>query len=434
MTKAASDTNKHLHPTAAGAAADAAHCHNCGAELHGKFCHQCGQSSNSIIKFFGEVLLEFIDDVAGWDSRLKHTIVPLLFKPGQITKDYITGKRFYYVLPLRLYLITSVLFILVMSSITDSVKIGQDANQAISASQSIEENQQAIIALRQTREQLIATGANTQSIDAKIADLEKALLESVQPNSVAKGTANAQDDVPETQDSESKQTSVPIQQNQAGDNSDSLSVSIDLDSDDDQAGADQLAEGKEREPGYFEFNKTGDTLDLRGQAFKDYPWLKDALLDINKKSESWKNDPSPLINKIYELLPYMMFVILPIFALFAKVTYLFSKRYYIEHLIFSMHNHCFLYSALLIEVGLEYLADYLAPIENSAAQLAHSITYIASILLLVWIFIYIFIAAKRVYNQGWPITILKTIWLGLIYFIFLVIGLVATVVIGAWQA
>ena len=89
-------------------------CANCGASLGGQFCHSCGQSSKSMIKFFGEVIKELLDDTLGYDSRLKHSLLPLFFKPGRLTLDYVKGKRFHYVLPFKLYLITSVLFILLV--------------------------------------------------------------------------------------------------------------------------------------------------------------------------------------------------------------------------------------------------------------------------------------------------------------------------------
>jgi hypothetical protein len=98
-------------------------CSNCGSALGGEFCHTCGQSSKSMIKFFGEVMVELLDDTLGYDSRLKNSIFLLLFRPGRITLDYIRGKRFHYVLPFKLYLITSVLFILLIKNVIDTEQL-----------------------------------------------------------------------------------------------------------------------------------------------------------------------------------------------------------------------------------------------------------------------------------------------------------------------
>ncbi len=114
-------------------------CTNCGTHLSGKYCHACGQPSRSIIKFFGQVVIDVLDDVIGYDSRLKHTIVPLLFKPGKITNDYICGKVFHYVLPVRLYLILSVICILMVQAITDPTKMITDEVTISADAQSPEE-------------------------------------------------------------------------------------------------------------------------------------------------------------------------------------------------------------------------------------------------------------------------------------------------------
>ena len=46
-----------------------------------------------------------------------------------------------------------------------------------------------------------------------------------------------------------------------------------------------------------------------------------------------------------------MFVFLPLLALVMKLMYWRPKRYYVEHLLFLVHNHAFVFLALAI-VGL----------------------------------------------------------------------------------
>jgi hypothetical protein len=47
-------------------------------------------------------------------------------------------------------------------------------------------------------------------------------------------------------------------------------------------------------------------------------------------------------------LPYAMFLLLPVFALLLKAVYLNRRRYYGEHLVFSLHLHAFWFFALLV--------------------------------------------------------------------------------------
>jgi hypothetical protein len=87
-------------------------CLNCSAALAGPFCHQCGQKRRSIIHFVDEVVLEVLKNNFGYDSRLWRTI-KLLLRPGELAREYVAGKRVSFVSPMRLYLVTSVVFLLV---------------------------------------------------------------------------------------------------------------------------------------------------------------------------------------------------------------------------------------------------------------------------------------------------------------------------------
>ena len=86
-------------------------CENCGFELDGPFCGRCGQSERTTIKFFGSVIMHFLDDVFGYDSRAARTVFPLIFRPGFLTCEYFKGRRVHYVPPLRLYFFISIMFL-----------------------------------------------------------------------------------------------------------------------------------------------------------------------------------------------------------------------------------------------------------------------------------------------------------------------------------
>jgi hypothetical protein len=57
----------------------------------------------------GDALAEF----SGWDGKLANTLRALLLKPGELTEQWIEGRRVHFIAPLRLYLTTSFLFFLV---------------------------------------------------------------------------------------------------------------------------------------------------------------------------------------------------------------------------------------------------------------------------------------------------------------------------------
>jgi len=94
--------------------ATAKQCANCGAPVSGKYCSQCGQRFEHEIHSVRHFAREATEDLTHADSRLWGTIIALLFKPGFLTREFLSGRRVRYLPPLRLYLVLSVLFFLAM--------------------------------------------------------------------------------------------------------------------------------------------------------------------------------------------------------------------------------------------------------------------------------------------------------------------------------
>ena len=84
-------------------------CYNCETPLlNGEnYCPNCGQENNSKQASTRQLLMDFVDTYLSFDSKLFMTIRPLLFKPGQLTKEYLDGKRAKYVPPIRLLIFLS---------------------------------------------------------------------------------------------------------------------------------------------------------------------------------------------------------------------------------------------------------------------------------------------------------------------------------------
>jgi hypothetical protein len=108
--------------------------------------------------------------------------------------------------------------------------------------------------------------------------------------------------------------------------------------------------------------------------------------------------------------PYLMFLLLPVFALLLKLLYVRQGRLYAEHIIFTLHIHALAFVAFAISTLLD-TAD--------VAQLNDLSTWVA-----VSPFVYVVVAMWRVYDQGLPTTLAKSFLLFLTYSIILVVGLV----------
>jgi hypothetical protein len=89
-------------------------CTNCEAALSGPYCSACGQRVLHHGLSLGEFLGDAAEVITHADSRFWRTFVPLLFRPGFLTQQYVMGRRASYLPPFRLYLVLSVVFFLVM--------------------------------------------------------------------------------------------------------------------------------------------------------------------------------------------------------------------------------------------------------------------------------------------------------------------------------
>lgn len=92
-------------------------CPNCGHGFDGpppKFCPECGQETQVKPPKVGEFLQQFGGAYLSTEGALWRTLKLLLLRPGELTRQYLAGRRKHYVLPLRLYLTISLLVLLVL--------------------------------------------------------------------------------------------------------------------------------------------------------------------------------------------------------------------------------------------------------------------------------------------------------------------------------
>src|SRR5690606_23409873 len=68
-------------------------CLNCQARLQGQYCARCGQRARGRLISIWELVRDAVGDLFELDSRLWQTIIPLMLRPGQLTHDYLVGRR-----------------------------------------------------------------------------------------------------------------------------------------------------------------------------------------------------------------------------------------------------------------------------------------------------------------------------------------------------
>ncbi|HWS78641.1 MAG TPA: hypothetical protein VN205_09760, partial [Thermomonas sp.] len=160
-------------------------------------------------------------------------------------------------------------------------------------------------------------------------------------------------------------------------------------------------------------------------AFADR-WLNQQVERGDKNIDRLKQDRSAFKDAVLSAVPTTLFVLVPVFALMLKLAYVFKRRLYMEHLIVGLHSHAFLCLDLLLVLLVARLQDWVAPQPGALATLFGWIEG----LLIAWMPIYLLIMQKRVYAQGWPMTLLKYGVLGICYTVLLSFAILASMGIG----
>ena len=355
-------------------------CLNCGTHLQGPFCYYCGQPDKNFMRFFPVLLREFLEDFLELDSRFTRTMKPLLFLPGKLTRDYLDGKRFRYTPPLRLYIFSSMIFFILAAMLAGS-NITFDTDGV-----SVDEGEQVIyLGSAKEAEKLDKVREALDQVDPELAEqIDLTITES-------------------TASSDSQSGDEPVDDSKS--HSFVVNLANEVEDDDDTINLNGEPWDKETNP---------LIIPLMPEFVND--WVNDEIEESPQKGKEIEANPNLILDKIFDVLPATMFILLPIAALLFKFWYLFARKFYIEHLILALHNHSFLFVVALLIMLLNSLAGWMEPSEEGPFT---STVYWINMALLIWIPLYFLLSLKRVYRQGWAMTIGKYCVISLSYLILL---------------
>jgi hypothetical protein len=372
-------------PTTAAAVAEpetARPCENCGTPLLGEHCYRCGQPIKGLVRHFTSILGDFLDSVFNIDARFPHTIWPLFAKPGYLSLEYFAGRRVRYVSPVRLFFFISIItfFVaqLVIQTGQGAFQINDDGNGSrIGSATRVEDVEK----LR----------------DEAIAKLDRAIAKAGKSPGATVGLHAAQAEV----------------------RTDAANRIRDL-----QAAAAKGEPPPPPAPATISFDGDGawdpKTNPVRVGWLPGFAnaWLNAQIGRARDNISRMGTDSSRYKDALLGAVPSTLFLLLPLFALMLKLAYVFKRRLYMEHLIVALHSHAFLCLDLLLVFGVIALDRVVAP-----NGLADGLLRLAEVLLFVWMALYLLIMQKRVYRQGWIMTLLKYCALGLCYCVLLSIGI-----------
>ena len=343
-------------------------CLNCGMPLGGQYCGNCGQRARSRLISIWELTQEAFGDLFELDSRLWRTLIPLFARPGSLTRDYLQGRRARFMPPFRTYLVLSIFFFLI-----------------------------AFFDPREELGILFEPAPPDTSDTAGDAGSRDAIRDEVLNELVAEGILPAEDlslppPGPGTTDDAPATTSDPV---------DPFTVRIGEDEDGGDTDCDDI--------------EIGDMPD----------WMSARLTPERVQvvcERVTADDGSAFFSKLLDNVPVGLFILLPLMALVLKMLYPLSKRYYVEHLLFVVHFHAFVFLILTLQI----LFGRTVTVAGLPGNLAEVTTFAVSL----YIPVYLYKGMRRVYEQGHALTSLKFIILAMAYFL----GLIALLVIAALTA
>ena len=337
------------------AAVESPDCLNCGTRLRGQYCGTCGQRASNRLISLWELISEAFGDLLEIDSRLWRTLIPLLARPGRLTRDYLEGRRARYMPPFRTYLVLSVIFFVVAFF---------DPRDDLSLLFEPEPEP--------TPEEIAEKAAAAKAAKQEV-------LDELAQEGIFVGAANPED-----------------RANEAG-----------------KQGADTVGENKADINEGFNFqidDKTGECI-VDVADLTDLPqWLQRRLTPERLKRVCERvgaDQGKTFVSLMLDNIPVALIVLLPLMALVLKVLYPLSRRYFVEHLLFVIHYHAYFFLILVLQIlfarfsALLHVPDVIANLVLVAASL--------------YIPVYLYMAMRHVYGQGRILTFIKYVALVISY-------------------
>ena len=359
-------------------------CRNCGTTLLGPHCYNCGQPVRGLVRPLGSLFSDVLDNVLNIDTRTIRTLGPLFARPGFLTIEYFAGRQVRYVTPVRLFFFLCILafFVAGLTVSGDDVGIQSDMDNSRLGAATTEAD---VIKYR----------------DAELAKLANALNEIPEGS----GRLGAEKSLRSAEAAVARTAQTRLTQLREA-----------------AAKGEPIPPPMENEISFGDQPWDAKTNPVRlpgAPAFVD-EWLNAKIGRAKGNIKRLYTEPGSYKQAFLGAIPTALFVLVPVFSLLLKVFYLFKRRLYMEHLVVTLHSHAFISLQLLLifaMLGVQQLVP-------SDSFLKDATGWIIG-LLIAWIPLYLLLMQKRVYGQGWLMTLLKFFVLGLVYSFLLSLAITA---------
>jgi len=346
-------------------------CLNCGEVLTGQHCSHCGQRAKVRVLSLWGMTRDVLGDVLDWDARVWRTLRPLAFKPGLLTQDYLRGRRASYTPPFRMYLILSVAFFLVASVGGDpggDLKLNVDEN---GANLQIADGGAGSGATAGSTKAPPATTPPAAAPSSKLDEDARRLVDQIVKRMPEEERARARAEMEAEFSKLTPEELAPVKK--------------------------VVNDPCSEENLHVDIGPLGKNYEAR---------LRNACSRIMADTPSFGR-------ALYENIPKMMFIFLPLIGVVMYMLYLGSGRYYVEHLLFVVHYHAFFFLGGIVILLLERAST--ATAGTGAGKGLAFAKGLVTAAFAIYVPYYLYRAMRRVYGQGHIVTLAKYSVLGIAY-------------------
>lgn len=338
-------------------------CKNCAKPLLGAYCAVCGQPTKTRRRSIRLLVHDFFLDLLNFDSKVLRTARALLLQPGELPKAFRQGRMVPYTPAIRLYLFVSLLFFVLLS----------------------------------------VTGIAIVQLEVTATPVK--IIRDAQGNTFMENPAYDKDDENDPDVKKFIPRLIPVDKKKANQPGGMFSYSNEA---------------------HF-FKRIGSfpsklTPEQRKRLLKAVDFKVEGP-DGTKVAKFEKGfdgtmqklaaDPAALNGPLTTWIPRALFLLLPLYAFVLALFHVRRRKdfYLVDHLVFSLSVHTFAFVTVIAAVGLAQLL----PGEWVATGVFLAIS------------IYIFLAMKNFYEQGWIMTTLKFLLISSTYTIFCLLPAMACV-------
>lgn len=396
-------------------------CPNCDTPLphQENYCPNCGQQNHELKLPLGHLIYEVVENITHFDDKLWRTLKAIFTRPGQITADFLAGKRVRYVPPVRLYVFVSVIFFFLVGKFAD--------DQVEKGLESVEEitSDTARTGIAMDLEAFVHNDSLLKARRLRAIAGQIKLMSPLNEAGMARAASRLKQTTFAQRDSLLRKNRIsitPASRRQLDElialvpDQPKITTRVNV-------GFGSVAFGSEAERRTYQERvpRMSDAqLDSLIRAEGDKPgWFTRKFHRQVAKFANFKegNYAHEFMHVVTKNLSFVMFVLMPFVAVLLLLFYFRRGRYYYEHLIFSVHIH----TVLFMLFSLALLTTYFFDPQTTSNVLG--VTVLAG-----WL--YFLLSLKRVYAQNWFKTTVKFLLLSLTYFFTAVLFLVGAVFAG----